>query len=117
MMRGEAYFAEWKMRLGATMNGATGHAEEVRYNRLHQHFDLVRERSGKVRTEFRTFMNGLREHRALLDKTESAYGQFSQAQLETLIANGQRVLGGLESLTKSLDDAELELRAMLASKQ
>jgi hypothetical protein len=118
MARGEAYFDEWKAHLAGISNQATARVETERYTRLHDQFRLVRERSGEVRTEFRPFMNGLREFRATLDKSpDSVGGEPSRRTIDTLSADGRRVLGRLDALSKTLDDAEVELRATLASKR
>lgn len=118
MTRGEAYFDEWKAHLAGISNQATARVETEHYTRLHDQFRLVRERSDEVRTEFRPFMNGLREFRATLDKSpDSAGSESSRRTIKTLTADGRRVLDRLDALSKTLDDAEVELRATLASKR
>jgi hypothetical protein len=117
MTRGETYFDEWKETLAGITNQAVARAETQRYAQLHNRFMRVRERSGEVRTEFRPFMNGLREFRATLDKSPNSAGsESSRRTVETLTANGRRVLDRLDALAKTLDEADVELRATVASK-
>jgi hypothetical protein len=115
--RGEAYFDEWKENLSATTNQSVMRAESQRYTRLLDHFARVRERSGEVRTEFRPFMMKLREFRATLDKPPGTAGrESSRVTIGLITASGRRVLEALNAVTKSLDEAEVELRASLATK-
>ncbi len=114
--RGEAYFDEWKENLSATTNQTAARAESQRYTRLLEHFGRVRERSGEVRTEFRPFMMKLREYRAALDSPNTASRESSRVTIGLLTASGRRVLEALGAVTKSLDEAEVELRASVASK-
>jgi hypothetical protein len=115
--RGEAYFDEWKENLSATTNQSAARAESQRYSRLLGHFARVRDRSGEVRTEFRPFMAKLREFRATLDQSPNTAGsESSRATMGLLTASGRRVLEALNAVTKTLDEAEVELRASLASK-
>ena len=117
LARGQAYFDEWKENLSATAHQAAARAETERYARLREHFDRVRERSGEVRTEFRPFMMTLREFRATLDKSpNSLASESSRSSIDALTVSGRRVLDILRAVSKSLDDAEAELRASLASK-
>jgi len=114
--RGQAYFDEWKGNLTTNTHPATARVEPERYARLHDHFDKIRERSGEVRTEFRPFMMKLRDVRATLDKSPSSAGnQASQSDIDALKASGQRLLDTLSSVSRALDDAEVELRATLAA--
>ena len=115
--RGEAYFDEWKGNLSATTNQSAARAESQRYTRLLEHFARVRERSGEVRTEFRPFMMKLREFRATLDTAPDTLGrESSRVTIGLVTASGRRVLEALSAVTKSLDDAEVELRATIAAK-
>ncbi len=114
--RGEAYFEEWKENLSATNNPSATRAESQRYTRLLEHFARVRECSGEVRTEFRPFMMKLREFRATLDSPNTASKESSRVTIGLLTASGRRVLEALGAVTKSLDEAEVELRASLATK-
>jgi len=115
--RGEAYFDEWKGNLSATTNQSAMRAESQRYTRLLEHFARIRERSGEVRTEFRPFMMKLREFRAALDTSPDTLGsESSRVTIGLLTASGRRVLEALNAVTKSLDEAEVELRASLATK-
>ena len=111
--RGQAYFDEWKTNLSSITNEGAARTETERFDRLFDHFDRVRQRSGEVREEFRPFMAELREFRAGLDRTPGAISsQATQNQL--LIASGRRVLEALDSVSTALDDAEAELDAMRA---
>ena len=117
LARGQAYFDEWKENLSATTNQSAARAETERYARLREHFDRVRERSGEVRTEFRPFMTKLREFRATLDKSpDPLASESSRSSIDALTVSGRRVLDTLKAVSKALDDAEIELRASLASK-
>ena len=109
--RGQAYFDEWKAQfVGARV-------ETERYARLLEHFRRIQERSGEVRTEFRPFMAKLREFRAGFDRSSIPTNQEqSRTAIDALVASGQRVLESLNVVSKSLDDAEMELRATLAQK-
>jgi hypothetical protein len=116
--RGQAYFDEWKEQLATSTNQATGRAEAEQYARLLEHFDRIREHSADVRVEFRPFMAKLREFRATLDKPAiSLDSASSQSAIHALTVSGHRVLDSLGAVSKSLDDAEVELRAAHASKQ
>ena len=115
--RGQAYFDEWRANLVGMTNQATARAE---YDRLFEHFQRVRERSGEVREEFRPFMAGLREFRARLDRPSESPGGGSELstlnpQLSDLIAGGRRVLEKLETVSTALDDADAELQVTLAA--
>ena len=111
--RGQAYFDEWKTNLSSITNQAAARAETERFDRLFDHFDRVRQRSGEVREEFRPFMAKLREFRAALDGNGGVVSNpSSQSQLPDLTASGRRVLRTLDSVSTALDDAEAELCAM-----
>jgi hypothetical protein len=115
--RGEGYFDEWKANLAAASNQPTARVESERYSRLLEHFARIRERSGDVRTEFRPFMMKLREFRATLDTAPTAAGsESSRVTIGLITASGRRVLEALRAVTRSLDEAEVELQASLASK-
>lgn len=117
MARGQAYFDEWQEQLALAANQVSARAESERYARLHERFTQVRERSAEVRAEFRPFMMKLREFRATLDKSPRASESGStRAAMDALKVSGRRVLETLEAVSKSLDDAEVELRATQASK-
>jgi len=120
--RGQKYFDEWQEQMG------TNHpAAQADYNRLFAHFTLVRERSAEVRAFFRPFMAGLRQFRATLDpldpvKPDDPAGTRPPANpapvdIKTVTAGGRRVLKTLESVSAALNDAEAELKTMLASKR
>ena len=111
--RGQNYFDEWKEHLAVT-NRPSAQAD---YDRLYNHFTVVRQRAGEVREEFRPFMASLRQFRARLDKPATA-GSTSQASSDTdaLAASGRRVLKNLDSLSVALDAAEAEVRVQHASK-
>lgn len=116
--RGQAYFDEWKGNLAGITNQAAARAETERYDRLLEHFERVRQRSGEVREEFRPFMSKLREFRANLDKPASAAGnESSRQELDGVTASGRRVLQTLEGVSAALNEAEAALRATLAAKR
>lgn len=116
MARGQAYFEEWKENLSGITNRAKAQAETERYACLLDHFGNVRERSAKVREEFRPFMTTLREFRARLDQpVGAAGGELSRQELDGMTASGQRVLQALEAVSTALNEAEAELRATLAA--
>lgn len=111
--RGENYFAEWKEHLTLT-NQPSARAD---YDRLYNHFTLVRQRAGEVREEFRPFMASLRQFRAGLDKPVGTAGRTSSGDIDPLTASGLRVLRNLDSLSAALDAAEAEVRVQHASKR
>jgi small-conductance mechanosensitive channel len=116
--RGQAYFDEWKGRLAGVTNQTTAQAETDRYDRLFAYFERVRQQSGEVRAEFRPFMARLREFRAQLDRSPQPTGDASPLTvIDGLTANGHRVLQALESVAKTLDEAEAALHATLAAKR
>jgi hypothetical protein len=115
--RGEAYFDEWKENLSAITNQPAARMESQRYTRMLEHFGRIRERSGDVRTEFRPFMAKLREFRATVDSSGNlASGDSPRVTIGLVAASGRRVLAALGGVTKALDEAEMELRAIQASK-
>ena len=116
--RGQTYFDEWQEHLAGVTNQPAAQAESERYARLYDHFGLVRQRSSDVREEFRPFMAKLREFRARLDGTPDAKspGPLDLSRLDPLTASGKRVLQNLAAVSAALDAAELELKAMLATK-
>ena len=121
--RGQNYFDEWKEQLGTNHFGGASSVEPLskqteRYDRLFDHFTRIRQRSGEVRQEFRPFMASLRQFRARLDQpSTSSPRQFSRAEIDVLTASGRDVLKALESVSEALDHAEVELRALQASKR
>lgn len=128
--RGQSYFDEWKEHLAGAANEPSAQAD---YNRLYDHFTRVRQRSGEVREEFRPFMTSLRQFRARLSPTDPIAKASSGSpgpvlqrdsdtavptgEIQTLAAAGRRVLKSLESVSAALDDAEAELKTVLASKR
>lgn len=115
LVRGDAYFEEWKEQLNK--NDRAGQSESENYRRLHAHLVQIRERSGDVRAEFRPFMAKLRGVRAGMGKTTDGQKDASLiAGLNELSSSGKRVLAALESVSKALDDAETELRRSRTSK-
>lgn len=118
IIRGQAYFDEWKGNLAAITNQARAGIETNRYAGLLEHFERVRQRSGDVREQFRPFMARLREFRARLDKPARAGGDGrSREELDAVIAAGRGVLTALESVSTALNEAEAELRATLAARR
>ena len=120
--RGQKYFDEWQEQMG------TNHpAAQADYNRLFAHFGVIRERSAEVRAEFRPFMAGLRQFRATLDPLDPvkpadavappAHANPASVDIKTVTAGGRRVLKTLESVSAALNDAEAELKTMLAAKR
>lgn len=116
LARGQAYFDEWKGNVSSITNQAVARAETEKYGRLLEHFDRVRQRSGEVREEFRSYMASLREFRARLDRPANAAGGGLSAQnLDGMTASGRRVLKALEAIETTLNAAEAEVRATLAA--
>ena len=117
IVRGQAYFDEWKGNLGGIKDQATVRTETKRYQRLHDRFERVRQRSGEVRDEFRPFMARLREFRARLDSFPNPTDdESSKTGLDALSASGLRVMQTLEAVSTELDAAEVELRTTIAAK-
>jgi hypothetical protein len=118
IMRGQAYFDEWKGNLAGLTNQTAAQVERERYSRLLERFEQVRQRSGEVREEFRPFMARLREFRARLDKPATSAGDgTSRQELDGVITAGRRVLTALESVSSALNEAEAELRITLGAKR
>jgi hypothetical protein len=116
--RGHAYFEEWKANLASVTNQVAARVETERYERLLGHFNHIQERSGDVRTEFRPFMAKLRAFRAQLDRSATpADREQWRTSVDGLSAGGRRVLESLDAVTKSLGEAETELRTALAVKR
>jgi hypothetical protein len=116
--RGQGYFDEWKGTLAGITNQPAARADTDRYNRLLEHFERVRQRSGEVREEFRPFMMQLREFRARLDRrVPPTDAETSRQELNGLTAAGRRVLETLESVSTALNEAETALRQTLAAKR
>jgi hypothetical protein len=112
--RGQSYFDEWKEHLAGVTNQAAARVETANYERLHRHFERVRQLSGAVREEFRPFMGKLREFRARLDQPPGPTAAVPAGnEPATLAGNGRRVLQALDSVSTALDDAETELRATM----
>ena len=111
--RGQHYFEEWKEHLTVT-NQPSAQAD---YDRLYNHFTIVRHRAGEVREEFRPFMASLRQFRARLDKPAAAGTSQPSSDIDALAASGRRVLKNLDSLSVALDAAEAEVRVQHASKR
>jgi primosomal protein N'' len=118
IMRGQAYFDEWMGNVSAITNQAVARAETEKYGRLLEHFDRVRQQSGEVREEFRSYMANLREFRARLDRpANAAGGELAAQNLEGMTARGRRVLKALEAIETTLSAAEAEVHATLATKK
>jgi|SRR6185369_5194114 small-conductance mechanosensitive channel len=114
IVRGQAYFDEWKENLAATTNQATARAATERYGRMLEQFERVRECSKEVREKFRPFMAKLREFRARLDQPAAAGAELSRPELETLAASGRSVLTRLDAVSTALNEAQAALQATLA---
>jgi hypothetical protein len=109
--RGQEYFNEWHEQLAAVTNQPSARGD---YNRLYDHFTLIRQRSNEVGKEFRPFMASLRQFRARLDHPAASDEQRNSSDdVDTLTTSGRRVLKTLESVSVALNDAETELHAML----
>jgi len=105
--RGQNYFDEWKEDLTDTDQSST----QADYNRLYNHFALIRERAGEVRDEFRPFMASLRLFRARLNQpTAPGAANPTSSDQSALAASGLRVLENLDSLSAALNAAEAELQ-------
>lgn len=110
--RGAAYFEEWAEETSGSLDEASRRAGQERFAELHRHFEAILKDSGKVRQEFRRFLEGSRQLRTALGQ-EPQFEAIKQAKplCAQVVLDGQQAADAMDQLLKTLKAAEAAVMA------
>jgi hypothetical protein len=105
--RGAAYFEEWEEEVSDSKDEASRRAAKERLAELHRHFEAILKDTGRVRQEFRPFLEGLRRLRTTLGP-KPAFEAIAQAKpiCTQVASDGQRAVAAMDQLLNTLKTAE-----------